>query len=113
MLGGGTALIKQEGDCDVEEFRQQIYWFGSRVFYQGVEDYWWISNTDPETLPESMTFDSWQRYWGSEDENLPSHDEVAWRKLPAQSLPLHAHTTNDYRLAESTADAPNPAGSAV
>jgi hypothetical protein len=113
MLGEDAALIEQEGDREVEDFRQQLRWSGDRVFYETIDDYWRISNTDPEPIIESMTFDDWQRHWGLEDENLPSHNKVVWQKLPVGSGPLHARVPNDYLLAKSTQDKPNPASGAA
>ncbi|MEE9603259.1 MAG: hypothetical protein V3V75_08140, partial [Thermoguttaceae bacterium] len=113
VLGSGAALIEQEGECGVDDFRQRLYWFGDRIFYENVEDYWRISHPDPEILPESMAFDVWQGYWGSEDENLPVCNEVVWRQLPDATVPLHAHTAVDYQLRESSQANPNPARGAA
>ena len=107
LLGrGGSPLIEQIGEGDLEDFHRRITWNGDRNCYDGFEVFWSINRLDSEVPLERMSFGAWKSHWGPEHENLPRSGAVDWRKLPPADQPIHGSTAADFALNEASADNP-------
>ncbi|NLF09163.1 MAG: hypothetical protein GX594_14485, partial [Pirellulaceae bacterium] len=94
----GVPLIEQEGSDGVAPSRSRVVWNGDRNFYQDVDVFWMVRNSDPDVQPETMSFEAWKSYWGPSRENQPSREPVVWARYPNGNRPLHTHTPADYTL---------------
>jgi len=108
MLSPGAALIQQEGEASIDDFRRRFLWSGARNFYQHIDAFWTIRQVVYEEFPpETMDFAAWETYWGPSREIQPSVVSLDWRRLPDPDLPLHDQTPADYSLEDPTfGDAP-------
>ena len=94
----GVPLIEQEGAAGVAQSRSRIVWNGDRDYYQDVDVFWMVRNSDPDIQPETMSFEAWKTYWGPSRENQPSREPLVWAGYPSPEQPLHSHTVADYTL---------------
>ena len=102
LTSPGASLVEQEGTGSIEKSRQRVVWNGDRDYYQDVDVFWTVRNTDPQIAPDVMNFDGWTTYWGPSRENLASREPLLWRKPPDANRPLHAYTAADYTLEDPT-----------
>lgn len=100
----GVPLVEQEGQGNMESFRQRFLWNGDRNFYQETDIFWTIRGPDIETPPEVMGFEAWKTYWGPSRETQASVDKLIWKKHPEANRPLHSQGPGDYTLEDPTFD---------
>ncbi|MGO8751861.1 MAG: protein kinase domain-containing protein [Thermoguttaceae bacterium] len=110
LIGNAASPLVEETGVETDpSFRERLVWNGDRNFYEGFTVFWSFRRGDLESPPESLSFDAWRTYWGSQRENLSATNVVRWQ-YPPPDLPIHSHTPADYTLAQATADTPpNPA----
>jgi serine/threonine-protein kinase len=105
-----AALIEQVGVENSAEFRELVSWYGDRNFYEGFAVFGGMYGPDGVPLTKPFDFEGWQRYW-PENEILPAHNTVRWRRPLATDRPTHAHTPDDYALETKAGDAASGAAS--
>ncbi len=105
----GVPLVDQYAD-DEDLARRKIRFQGNRNFYEGVDVFWRLRGADDARPPVLLDFSAWQSHWGSEDENLPSVDQVQWQQPLDPARPAHRARVADLLLAP---DAANPARGAA
>jgi serine/threonine-protein kinase len=91
-------LIEQRSMEPMADYRSRLNWNGDRMFYQGFEVFWKISDNstnDPLQLP----FAQWQSAWGETHESFARSGSVRWRALPGADVAFDAQIPADYALA--------------
>ena len=110
LMGAPAApLIQQTGVSASDAYQRRVVWNGDRNFYEGFTVFWSVEFANPDTPPERMGFDQWQRHWGPEEEIHPVANRVQWKRLPAADRPLHTCAPADYALSAASLAGPNPA----
>jgi hypothetical protein len=90
-------LIEQRSMEPMADYRTRLNWNGDRMFYQGFDVFWKISDNstnDPLQLP----FAQWQTVWGEAHESQARSGSVRWRAMPAADIAFDLQTPADYAL---------------
>jgi serine/threonine-protein kinase len=93
-----SPLVEQRGSDNVEDYlNKHVQWQSDRVFFDGFEVFWKITNGATHDVLRQMDFDEWQEIWRSRSQSTASVP-IGWKRLPSTNRPFHTHTPDDYEL---------------
>jgi|GEM_PF-782462 len=112
---GGT-LIEQPLADDLEAITtgsdtisDSIQWTGERNFYLGIADFWRAGNPRNNSAnARNYDFAAWKDHWGESKEMLARNDQIHWLNPIEAARTLASLVPEDFELAPSTEQNPNP-----
>jgi hypothetical protein len=104
----GTALVRVDGQGEVDDLADRVRWEGDRVSYHNVDLYRRDQSALPGSLPRLFQRADWEMSLGRQDRSA-FHGNSMLVAAPDPSAPAWTHTPADFRLdAESPSSFASP-----
>ena len=98
-----TPFFRQNGIDSRQQLQENLHYFGERIFYQGIQEFWRIdSRQAEESQVSALKFGQWLEHWrkpeSGGDEVYPQLDKVLWQGRPDFTGTTHNRVPAEFQL---------------